>query len=334
MADRAAFKVALVSADPGEVPSAVSERLAGHGVSFVARRCGNAAELADTAGDADVVWFSGSPPVIRAENLPLLKRCRALLRTGSGVDSVPVAEADRRGILVVNTPGAIAETVADHAAALLFAASRRITAQDRAVRRGTWDPEYAWPRGYFSGRTLGVAGFGRIARALVRKLGGFEMKVLAWDPFVDPAEMARLRVTPADFGQLLEGSDFLSIHCPLTPETRGLFNAAAFRRVKPGVVLVNTARGAVIDEPALVEALRDGRVSAAGLDVLAEEPPAPDNPLLAMENVVVTPHLAAFSDRFREDFWEHSLRALIALAQSRLPESCVNPGAFGRGPRA
>lgn len=330
----APLTVALVSAETAEVPAAVREELAAHGIRLVCRRCADAAALAAVAGEAEVVWFSGSPPVICAENLPLLRRCRALLRTGSGLDNVPVAAADRRGILVVNTPDAIAGAVADHAIALLFAAARRLVANDRVVRRGAWDPDHVWPDSHFSGQVLGLAGFGRIARAVAGKLSGFEMTVLAWDPYVGEADFRAHHARPVGFEELLARSDFLSVHCPLNERTRHLFGAAAFALMKEGAVFVNTARGAVVDEAALAAGLRVGRPAAAGLDVFASEPPERDNPLLALENVVLTPHIAAFSDQFHQAFWAHSVRAILALAAGRLPDSCANPAAFkARAPR-
>ena len=179
------FKVALVALDSHEVPDWVADSFASEGIKLVQEECLNAEDLARVAGDADVAWVFGGSRVISAETLPALKRCGAIIRTGSGTDNIPVAEATARGLVVANTPGAHDDEVADHAIALLFAVNRKIAVQDRALRTGAWEADNI-PAHHVQGQTLGLVGFGHIARLVAKKLGGFELTVLDHDPFVLP----------------------------------------------------------------------------------------------------------------------------------------------------
>jgi len=247
------------------------------------------------------------------------------LRSGSGTDNIPVAEAGELGILVANTPEAVAVTVAEHVMGLLLAVIRQIAIQDRAVRAGTWDRYHAWPNWHMVGQTFGLIGFGHIARHVVRKATGFEMKAISFDPVVDAEVMAGLGVESVSFEDLLKRSDFLTIHCPLTDQTHHLIGERELRMMKPEAVLINTSRGKVIDEAALARALAKGWIAAAGLDVLEQQPPDPDNPLLKLDNVVITPHIAGYSDTYVRDFWGHSVRTLIEMSTGRRPLWVVNP---------
>jgi D-3-phosphoglycerate dehydrogenase len=268
--------------------------------------------------------FGGSRAVT-AEGLADLPRCAAILRTGSGTDNVPVEAATRLGIVVANTPDAMTDEVSDHAVALLLAVVRKVAVHDRAVRAGRWDRAFARPELRVRARTLGLVGFGRIARAVARKLSGFEMEVLACDPHVSPEAMAAAGARAARLDDLLSRSDFVSLHCPLVPETAQLIGERELRLMKPTAVLINTARGAVVDEKALARALEEGWIAGAGLDVLAAEPPAPASPLLRLDNCVITPHIAALSAEFVETCWRLSLETVLDLAAGRRPRSCVNP---------
>ncbi len=319
-----AFKVALVALDGHEVPRSVHERFEREGVELVVRPCSTRQELAAYAGDADIVWLFGGSPIVTAENLDVLPRCGAILRTGSGTDNVPVDAATRRGIVVANTPDALTDAVSDHTIALLFAVVRRVAVQDRAVRGGTWDRHHAWPNQRVRGKALGLVAFGRIAQMVAQKMKGFEPRLLAYDPYVSPQALARHGAQAAMLDDLLEQSDFVSLHCPLTRETTGLIGERQLRRMKPTAVLLNTARGRIVDEAALARALTEGWIAGAGLDVLDEEPPDPANPLLRLNNVVITPHIAAYSDEYVEASWHFSTEAALDLARGRWPRSYVN----------
>jgi D-3-phosphoglycerate dehydrogenase len=242
-----------------------------------------------------------------------------------GTDNVPVADATRRGILVVNTPEAVAQEVADHAIALLLSVVRQIVAQDRLLRSGVWDFRRQNNRWHMRGSTLGLVGFGRIGQLAAQKIKGFGVRILAHDPWMSCAQARALGAQLVSLDFLLEQSDFISIHCPLTKETRHLIGERELRRMKPHAILMNTSRGPVIDESALVEALQQKRIGGAALDVFEEEPLPSSSPLLKLENVVLTPHIAGYSDLFPESFWRYSVEALTALVQGYWPRSVVNP---------
>src|SRR5439155_2752744 len=187
----------------------VPTELAREGLDLVVHECLTDEDLTQYAADADIVWLFGGSRVLTARNLALLPRCGAIVRTGSGTDNVPVETATQRGIVVANTPNATVEAVSDHAIGLLFAVLRRIAVQDRAVRGGVWDRYWAWPHGPLRGRTLGLIGFGRIARAVARKLSGFEMSVLTCDPLVSPEVATQHGVRTASLDEILSGADVL-----------------------------------------------------------------------------------------------------------------------------
>jgi D-3-phosphoglycerate dehydrogenase len=320
------FKVALVANDLPPTPDWVGRRLDERGIDLVERACASPAEVVETAADADAVWVMGGSRVITPEILPHLRRCRAILRTGTGTDNIPVEAATRLGMVVANTPEATMHQVAEHVIGLLFAVIRQIVAQDRLVRQGIWDRHRAWPDWHLTGRTLGLLGFGRIARLVARKTSALELKIIACDPAVDAGVMKEQGVEKVSLDDLLARSDFLSIHVPLAESTTHLIGERELRLMKPRSVLINTARGAIVEERALCRALSEGWIAAAGLDVLAPEPPARDNPLLGLDNVVLTPHISSYSDLFYENFWNHSVETLIELARTGLPIWVVNAG--------
>lgn len=323
------FKVSLVGLDSQTVPDWVFSGLAGQGINFVVHECETVQELAHWAGDADVVWVFGSCRCLNGqmslEELSILPRCGAIIRTGSGTDNVPVKTATQLGIVVANTPDALNEAVSDHAIGLLLAVVRQIAIQDRNVRQRVWDRSRGFPRWHFEGQTLGLVGFGRIAQAVARKMSGFRMNIIASDPFVPSEVFERLGVRKVALDALFAEADFVSVHCPLTPETRHLVGAPQLKAMKHNAILVNTSRGPVIDEAALVAALKEGWIGGAGLDVLDPEPPDWESPLLQLDNVVITPHIAGYSDQYLPNSWRLSMETAIDLANGKWPRSCVNP---------
>jgi glyoxylate reductase len=248
-----------------------------------------------------------------------------------GVDNVDVPAATARGIPVGNTPGVLTEATADFAFALLMAAARRVVEAERQVRAGGWK---TWSLDYmlgadFTGATLGIVGFGRIGRAVARRASGFGMRILYSDP--NPAiPEPGVKANQVDFDTLLRESDFVSLHTPLTVETRGLMNATAFAKMKPTSVLVNTSRGPVVDQAALFEALMSHRILAAALDVTVPEPLPIDSPLLSLENCIIVPHIASASRETRQKMSLMAAENLIAgLKGERLP-NCANPEVYER----
>jgi D-3-phosphoglycerate dehydrogenase len=318
------FKVAMVANDLPPTPEWVGERLKEQGIDLVERACAGSSEVVETACDADVVWLMGGSRVITPEVLPLLRKCRAILRTGTGTDNILVTVATRLGIVVANTPEATMHQVAEHAIGLLFAVVRKIARQDRLVRQGVWDRNRAWPDWHLASNTLGLVGFGRIARLVARKVSGLELKVIASDPVVDRQAMEELGVEKVNFDDLFSRSDFVSVHVPLSEKTRHLIGEPQLRLMKLKAVLINTARGEIVDQQALVRALSEGWIAAAGLDVLESEPPAANDPILGLDNVVLTPHIASYSDVFHEGFWKHSVESLVEMSKNGMPIWIVN----------
>ena len=230
---------------------------------------------------------------IDAAALAAADSLRVIARYGVGTDNVDLAAARGRGIVVTNTPGANAGAVAELAVALLLLLARPVLGAAAATRGGGWPRTAGLSLG---GKTVGLVGFGAIGRATARLLGGFGCRLLAYDPWCDTVTAVALNVTPVALDELVAASDFVSLHAPLSPETRGLVDAAFLARMKPGAALVNTARGELIDEAALYDALASGRLRGAALDAFAHEPPPADHPLLALPNVIATPHMGAHTD--------------------------------------
>lgn len=240
-----------------------------------------------------------------------------------GVDNIDVSAATARGIPVGNTPGVLTDATADQAFALMMSAGRRINEAERFLRAGnwvTWQPSLLLGAD-FAGATLGIIGFGRIGQAVAKRAQGFDMRVLYYSPNAQPAYGAQ----PVDLDTLVRESDFISVHVPLKPETRHLVNADFLAKMKPNAVLVNTARGGVLDQTALYNALKSNQIFAAALDVTDPEPLPMDNPLLELENCVIVPHLGSASKKTRDMMSLLAAQNLIAgLKGERLP-NCVNP---------
>jgi glyoxylate reductase len=253
-------------------------------------------------------------------------RLRIIANMAVGYDNVDPAAAAREGIWVTNTPGVLAETTADLAFALLLAAARRVVEADRDTRAGGWK---TWsPTGFLGGdvfgATLGIVGLGEIGEAVARRARGFHMRILYHSRTRKPAIEADLGLEYRPLDALLAEADFVSLHTPLTPETHHLIGPAAFARTKPGAILVNTSRGQVIDQDALVEALRSGRLGGAALDVTTPEPLPTDHPLYRFPNVVITPHIGSASHATRARMAEMAAGNIIAVLAGRAPPNPVN----------
>jgi glyoxylate reductase len=265
--------------------------------------------------DAEVIKAAG-------ENL------RVISNYAVGYNNIDIQEATRRNISVGNTPGVLTEATADFAFALMMSAGRRVVEAEKHVRAGkwkTWSPSTLLGVD-FAGATLGIIGFGRIGKAMARRATGFGMRILIYDPTTQP--MAG--IIKVDLDTLYRESDFISIHTPLTPETKHLINADAFGKMKPNAVLVNTARGEIVDQAALYDALKNHRIFAAGIDVSDPEPLPMDSPLLELDNLIVCPHIASASTTTRENMSLIAAGNLLAgLRGERLPFS-VNPEIYNQ----
>src|SRR6201993_1810030 len=250
-------------------------------------------DILAVARDADAVLVTYAK--LPGDLLRQLKRCKAIGRFGLGVDNIDVPAAKECGITVTYVPDYCMREVSDHAMALLLALARKVGFSNNLVQSGRWEVPPIVPLRRLEGQVLGLVGFGNIPRALAPKAKAFGLKVLTHDPYVKPEMLAAAGVEGVSFDDLLARSDFVSVHAPLMPQTRGLMNAAAFAKMKKGACLINTARGPLVDEAALVAALNSGHLGGAALDVVATEPLPKDAPLLGRDNVILTPHTAFYS---------------------------------------
>ena len=279
------------------------------GVAVEVRLGLNEAGLLPLVPDIEAWIVRGATKVTRRlmESAP---RLRWVARAGAGLDNIDVAAAKERGIQVLNVPGANAVAVAELVFGLLLGLLRKIPAADASVRRGEWDKSRFMGR-ELRGMTLGIVGLGKIGRAVARRARGFEMTCVGHDPLVPEAEIRAMEVEPLALDALLARSDIVSLHAPLTPETKGMIGRAQLARMTRGAVLVNAARGGLVDEVALLGALESGALSGAGLDVFADEPPQ-GSPLLAHPRVVMTPHIGAATVEAQEAVGEEIVKLLLA----------------------
>ena len=254
-----------------------------------------APELATLMNDADAVIVGGAP--ITAAVMESMPNCKVVVRYGVGVDTLDLEAATEQGIICAHAPDFCMEEVGNHALMLMLATVKRLVPLDRAVRGGTWRPGPLSPMPHLHGQTLGLVACGNIAQALAKRAAALSMRVIGFDPYIDPelAQAAGIELVPT-LPDLLAQSDVVSVHAPLSDETRHIIDAAALAAMKPTAHLVNTSRGPTVDEVALVDALERGEIAGAGLDVFEQEPLRADSPLTAMDNVVLTPHSASYSD--------------------------------------
>jgi D-3-phosphoglycerate dehydrogenase / 2-oxoglutarate reductase len=252
-----------------------------------------AEDILAVARDADAILVTYAK--LPSDLLRQLTRCKAIGRFGLGVDNIDVKAAAELGITVTYVPDYCMHEVSDHAMALLLALVRKVPLSNALVQAGRWEMPAVVPIHRLAGRVLGLVGFGNIPRAVAPKAKAFGLRVVTRDPYVSPTALAAAGVEGVSFEQLLEISDFVSVHAPLTPATRGLFNAEVFGKMKKGAFLINTARGPLVDEDALVAALDGGQLGGAALDVVAVEPLPKESRLIGRDNVILTPHTAFYS---------------------------------------
>jgi phosphoglycerate dehydrogenase-like enzyme len=252
-------------------------------------------------------------------------------RFGVGYDMCDVAALTANDVLLTITPGATDLPVAGGVLAMMLALSRRLVAKDLLVREGRWNERAHFQGTEIAGKTLGVVGFGGAGRALRRLVAPFGMRALVHDPFVSDVVLAEQEADrAADLPDLFARSDYVSIHCLLNDETRGMIGGDLFRRMKPTAYFFNAARGPIVDEAALIEALQAGRIAGAGLDVFEQEPPALNNPLLAMENVILAPHSICWTDECFQAIGESAVRSILSVMRAERPFGILNPGVLER----
>lgn len=258
-------------------------------------------------------------------------RLRLIALTSVGFDMVDIAAATERGILVTNTPDVLTDTVADLTLALMLAAGRRVCDMDRWLRAGQWKDAGVTPMAWdIHHATLGIIGLGRIGSAVAHRALAFHMKVLYYDTIRKMDLEKQYGYQFVDRESLLRESDFVTLHVPLQPETKGMIGAAELGLMKPTAFLINTSRGPVVNEGALIKALQEGRMAGAGLDVFEKEPVEPDNPLLKMENMVILPHVGSATEATRQAMLDLAINNVLAVLQDKQPLTPVNPGVLSR----
>ena len=320
----ARFKI--VTTGPGNTDHSLEmETLAAIGAEIV-EVAGGDDELAKAVADADAIYAKGRPR-ITAKVIEAGKKLKVVSLGSVGVDSVDVDAATKLGIPVTNCPDTFIEEVADHAMTLILASWRRLVVQDQMVRKGEWAKArpmlYQFPR--LKGMTLGFIAFGHVARAVARRAAPFGFQMLAYDPYIEELVMSEYGVQPVGLDELLQRSDIVSMHAPGTKDAHHLMKEQHFKKMKKTALFVNTGRGSTVDETAMIKALQEGWIAGAGLDVLETEPVGHNSPLLGMDNVILTAHVASASNRF-DVARKRRVGAELALVLSgKWPRACVNP---------
>ena len=278
-----------------------------------------------TARDADAVLVTYAK--INADMIREMKKCRIISRFGIGVDNVDLEAATKQKIVVTKVPDYCIDEVSDHAMALLLSLIRKIPASSARAHAGRWEMPAVVPIHRLRGTVLGLVGFGRIPQLVAPKAKSFGMRVMAYDPYVPLNVMEQAGVGRLEFPELLKISDYVSIHSPLTPETRHLFSTAVFNQMKPGALIVNTSRGPVVDEVALAAALDSKQIGGAALDVLEQEPPV-SSPLFGRDNVILTPHTSFYSVESLEELQTKAAEEVVRVLSGQAPLNPVNPEAL------
>ena len=310
-------------------PSTDPERevLEAAGIELVVAPDTSEATLADLATDVDAIMFCFAQ--VTGQVLESATNCKIAARYGIGVDNVDIPKATELGIVVTNVPDYCMDEVTDHALGMILALNRRLVPHNRSVLSGGWDTvALNQPMHRTRGATLGIVGFGRIGRSLADKAVGFGVHIITYDPLIKPGTPLD-GVTAVSFDDLLKESDFISLHVPLIPSTENLISAPQLAKMKPGSILINCARGGLIDEEALAVALQSGHIAGAGLDVVEPTPPDPNSALLSQENVIITPHTAFFSQASTLELERRTAAEVVRVLNGASPENLINPDVLG-----
>ena len=320
-----AFKVAATPNRPGYDFAFEREALDPIGAELVTVVWENEQQYTEAVADLDAIMV-GRGVNVTAKVVSGLRNVKVVINGGVGVDRIDVDACTEAGIPVVNVPDVWLNEVADHAVLLLLATARKLKYAAGMAHSGRWAQVHSGlaPVPRLQGRTLGLLSFGSIARNVAKRAQAFGLNVIAFDPYVDASVMEGLGVGSRSLEAMLSEADFVSAHAPHTRGTHHLMSDAQFALMKPTALFVNTGRGRVVDEPALIRALQEGKIAAAGLDVLEDEPPDPNNPLLKMDNVIVTPHTAFYSDEAFIDSRRRVGQEVAAILSGKRPRNCVN----------
>lgn len=287
--------------------------------------------------DADVLMVVGA--IVNKEVIKQLHRCRLIARIGIGTDKIDIDEATANGIIVSNVPDFCRSEMADHTMALLLAVARKIIQMDKATRICDWSIKDKINIKRIAGKNLGLIGFGRLAKAFAERAKAFELQIYAYDPYVESREMQKFGVIKVNLLEdILKDCEYVSLHLPLNSQTFHLIGEKQLRMMKSSAILINTARGAIIDEDALIEALSEGWISGAGIDVFEklnpfeEIPTKQYSPLFLLENVVLTPHAGSNSDEALKEMKVRAAKEVVRVLSGKWPESCINPDVIPRFP--
>lgn len=296
------------------------------GAEVVIANLNTVQEVINTCKDADGIMCNLAP--MPAEVIEKLEKCKVISRYGVGYDNVDVAACTKKGIYLANVPDYCAEEVSDQALALMMACARKVARRDAQVRTGMWNIGKADPIYRIAGKTFTFLGFGMIGRTLYRKIKGLNFaRILIFDPYIDSQTIQSMGAEKVEWKEALKEGDFISIHIPLNDKTRGIINAAAFDLMKPTAIIINTSRGPVIDEKALINALTNKKINSAGLDVHTKEPMDKDNPLMKIENCVLTDHVGWYSEEAMSELKRkvaENVRDVLLYGKPKYPVNKIN----------
>ena len=321
------FKVVQIANDDHPLPDWVEPRFAAANVECSYHQCHNREDLQSCVDGADILWLMGGRKgLVIEENMDLFPNIGAVQRVGSGTDNIDHNACTKRGILVVHTPEDMTEVTSDHVIAMLFSAVRRIAWHDRNISSGIWAQQDPMSVCKLRGAELGLIGLGRIGKAVVEKLSGFQMKVRVYDPYADPEMIKSLGCEPVGLDELLQKSQLVALVCALTEETLGLIGPDQLNMMREDAVLVNCARGPIVDEQALYETLKNKRIAGAALDVFSETPMPEGHLFRSLENVNFTPHAAGVPLPFPDALYVNQIQSIVDLAEGRMPRWIANRG--------
>ncbi len=321
------FKVVRVDRGGSRIPMENEAReLAKVGAELIGADSSSEEETIEAAKDADIILTAAAQITRRV--MEALPKLQAVVRYGIGYDTVDVDAATDNNVIVINIPDFCLEEVSTHAIMLLLACNKRLALFNTLVKEGRWAEwgRMRTPMGSYYGQTLGIVGCGHIGLVTARKAKAFDLKVVGYDPYLDKSVAEAAGITLVTLPELLKESDYISLHTPLNSETRHLIGESELKQMKPTAYLINTARGSVIDEPALIKALQEGWIAGAGLDVFEKEPVDPDNPLLKMDNVTVTPHSASYCDVAFDRLYTCVGAEAARVLSGKWPKNHVNKG--------
>ncbi len=322
--ERPRYRVVITDCDHGSVEEEKDE-LGGTGAELVLAQVRKEEDLIRVCKEADGLINQYALLTRRVfENLP---KCKVAARYGVGVDSIDLKAATDLGIIVANVPDYCIDEVASHTVAMILTLARKTAFFDRKVKSGQWDFRQGMPVDRIRGTILGLIGCGRIGFEVARRISAFGVKVLAYDPYIQKAAEG---IELTDLETILRRSNFISIHCPLNESTRHLIGEKEFQKMEKRPLLINTSRGPIVKEEALIQALKEERLSGAGLDVLETEPPEPGNPMLKMENVIFSPHVGFYSEESISELKRRTARNVSNVLRGRRPDSMVNRDVIGK----